>query len=65
MDVLIDRIKNLLYYIMGKCYRCHGRMEVGFTTTYGINAYPHKSCEFEFHSWQDTLYPTVCDKVWQ
>jgi len=25
----------------------HDRMVVGFTTTYAISAYHHKSCEFE------------------
>jgi hypothetical protein len=30
--------------------RGHVHMVVGFTTTYAINAYHHKCCEFESHS---------------
>jgi hypothetical protein len=32
------------------------RMVVGFTTTCAINAYHHKSCEFEPHSWRGVRY---------
>ena len=38
------------------------RMIVGFTTTCGISAYHHWSCEFESRSILDT---TLCDKVCQ
>jgi hypothetical protein len=36
----------------------------GFTTTYAIGAYHHKSCEFEPHSWQGVLDTTLCNKVY-
>jgi len=34
---------------------------VGFTTTYAISAYHHKSCEFEPSSWQGVLDTILCD----
>jgi hypothetical protein len=45
---------------------CRGRdrMVVGFTTTYAISAYHHKSCVFEAHSWQGVLDTTLCNKVY-
>jgi len=39
-------------------------MVVGFTTTYAISAYHHKSFEFEAHSWQGVLDTTLCNKVY-
>jgi hypothetical protein len=35
----------------------HGRerMVAGFTTTYGISAYHHSSCEFKSHSGSNSL----------
>ena len=41
------------------------RMVVGFTTTYTISGYYHKSGEFEFCSWGGVLDTTLCDKVCQ
>jgi hypothetical protein len=38
---------------------------VGFTTTYAISAYHHKSCEFEPRLWRGVLDTTLCDKVCQ
>jgi hypothetical protein len=35
---------------MRQCSRGRDRMVVGSTTSYAINAYHHKSCEFEFRS---------------
>ena len=45
---------------------CRGRdrMVVGFTTTYAISAYHHKSCVFEDHSWQGELDTTLCNNVY-
>ena len=48
-----------------KVRRGRDRMVVGFTTTYAISAYHHKSCEFESHSWQGVLDTTLSDKVCQ
>ena len=44
---------------------CHGRdrMVVGYTSTYAISAYHHRSCEFVPCSWQGVLDTTLCDKV--
>ena len=47
------------------CRRGRDRMVVGFTTTYAIDAYHHKSCEFETRSWRGVLDTTLCDKVCQ
>jgi hypothetical protein len=41
------------------------RMGVGFTTTFVISAYHHKSCEFEPRSWQYGLETPLCYKVCQ
>ena len=47
----------------GRCGRdC---MTVGIITTCTINAYNHKSCEFEPRSWRVVLGTILCDKVWQ
>ena len=40
-------------------------MVAGFATTCAISTYHHLSCEFQSHSWQDVLNPTLCDKVYQ
>jgi len=40
-------------------------MVVGFTITYAISAYHHKSCEFESRSWRGVLDATLCDEVCQ
>jgi hypothetical protein len=40
-------------------------MVVGFTTTYAISTYHHKSCEFEPRSWRGVLDTILYDKVWQ
>ena len=40
-------------------------MVVAFTTTYGISAYHHQRCEFEYRSWRGVLDTTLCDKVCQ
>ena len=40
-------------------------MVVEFTTTCGIVAYHHLSCEVKLHSWRGVLDTTVCDKVCQ
>ena len=47
-----------------KSWGRHGRVRVvvGFITTYAINAYYHKSCQFEPHTWQGVLDTTICDK---
>jgi hypothetical protein len=50
---------------MGSGRRGRGRMVVGFTTIYAINAYHHKSCEFDSRSWQGVLNIILCDKVCQ
>jgi hypothetical protein len=42
--------------------RGHDRMVVGFTTTFAINVYHRKSCEFEFRSRRGVLDTTLCDK---
>ena len=44
---------------------CHDRdrMVIGFTTTYAIHAYHHKSFEFEYHSWRGVFDTTLCDKI--
>ena len=46
---------------------CHGRdrMVVGFTTTYAICTYHHRSCEFEPRSWVGVLDTALCDEVCQ
>jgi hypothetical protein len=41
------------------------RMVVGFTTTYAISVYHHKTCEYESRSWRDVPDTTLCDKVCQ
>jgi hypothetical protein len=46
-------------------HRSCDRMVVGFTTIYAINAYHHKSCEFDSRSWQGVLNIILCDKVCQ
>ena len=40
----------------------HGRdcMAIGFTTTYAISVYHHKTCEFESRSWRGVLDATLC-----
>jgi hypothetical protein len=45
----------------------HGcdHMVVGFTTTHGIGAYHHYSCEFVSRLWRGALNTTLCDKVYQ
>jgi hypothetical protein len=40
-------------------------MVVEFTTTCGIVAYHHVSCELKLHSWRGVLDKTLCDKVCQ
>jgi hypothetical protein len=54
------------YFNSDICRGRHGcdRMVGGFTTTYAISAYHHKSCEFEPHSWQGVLDTTLCNKVY-
>ena len=66
---LFIAMKNL---IANECtYEClrgrlgRDRMVVGFTTTCAINAYHHKSCEFEPRSWRGVFDTTLCDKVCQ
>jgi hypothetical protein len=45
---------------------CRGRMVVGFTITYVITAYHHRSCEYvRIPSWRGVLDTTLCDKVCQ
>jgi hypothetical protein len=53
-----------IIYLYTICVYCicyhrgrHGRdrMVVGFTTTYAISAYHHKSCEFRSRSWRGVL----------
>jgi hypothetical protein len=50
---------------VGRGCRSRDRMVVGFTTTYAISAYHHKSCEFESRSVPGVLDTTLCDKVCQ
>jgi hypothetical protein len=45
--------------------RGRDRMIVGFTTSYAISAYHHKSWEFESRSWWGVLDTILCDKVCQ
>jgi hypothetical protein len=45
--------------------RGRDRMVVGFTTTCGISACHHYSCEFEPCSWRGVLNTTLCDIVCQ
>jgi hypothetical protein len=40
-------------------------MVVGYTTTYAISAYHHKSCKFQPHSWRGVLDTRLCDKIYQ
>jgi hypothetical protein len=40
-------------------------MVVEFKATYAISAYQHLSSEFNSHSWQCVLDPTLCDRVCQ
>jgi hypothetical protein len=39
--------------------------QVGFTTTYAISGYHHKSCKFQSHSWRGVLNTTLHDKICQ
>ena len=39
--------------------RGRDRMVIGFTTTYAIIAYHHKSCEFELRLWRGVLDTTL------
>jgi hypothetical protein len=43
--------------------RARDRMIVRFTTTCGISAYHHYSCEFVLRSWRGVFDTTLCDKV--
>ena len=52
----------LIMELGGRRGRGRDRMLVGFTTTYTISAYHHRSCEFESQGVLDT---TLCDKVCQ
>ena len=40
-------------------------MVAGFTTTYAIDVYHHKSCEYGSRSWRCVFNTTLCDKVYQ
>ena len=52
-------------YCLIRGRRGRDRMVVGFTTTYAISVYHHKSCEFESRLWRGVLYTTLCDIVCQ
>jgi hypothetical protein len=43
--------------------RCRDRVVIGFSTTCGISAYHHNSCEFEPCSWRDILDTTLCNSL--
>ena len=52
-----------LIFFVGR--RGRDRMVVGFTTTYAISAYHHRSFEFKSCSWRGVLDTTLCGKVCQ
>ena len=54
----------VIYFLIRSCHG-HNRLVVGFTTTYVINAYYHKGCEFESRTWRGVFNTTLCDKVCQ
>jgi hypothetical protein len=54
----------VIYFLMRSCHG-HNRLVVGFTTTYVINAYYHKGCEFESRTWRGVFNTILCDKVCQ
>ena len=59
--------KKLIYPLNQNVWggrRGHDRMVVGFTTTYAINPYHQKCCEFESHSDETTLCDKVCQWRW-
>jgi hypothetical protein len=51
--------------ILLRSCRGRGHMVAGFTITYAMSGYHHKSCEFETCWWWGVLDTTLCDKVCQ
>ena len=51
--------------ILLRSCRGHDHMVAGFTITYAMSGYHHKSCEFETCWWWGVLDTTLCDEVCQ